>query len=268
MTAFIDVAQVRAWALEAGAIALRYFRGSTGRNVEADRKADNTLVTRADREIEAMLASRIRAAYPDHGLIAEEGARMTGSGTAYLWAVDPIDGTRAFVQGLPCWGISIALLHRGEPHLGLFYMPLLDDCTYTDGPDGVFCNEHDLRGAVRAGWDDQSFLAISSSAHYSYDINVRRTRALGSLAANLVYTARGAALGALLGKASIWDIAAGAAILSRAGGQLQYLSGQPVDWTALSDGRRIPEPILAAHPSLLDRLRSSIQQRRRTAGDP
>ena len=251
----VDVDQVRAWASEAGEVALRYFN-----NVTATRKADNTYVTRADREIEALLAARIWAAYPGHGLIAEEGARA--SGAEYLWAVDPLDGTRAFVQGLPGWGISIGVLCHGQPCWGLFYMPLLGDWTHTQGEGGVLWNGRDLRGAVRGEWDDQSYLASSSSVHSDYQIDVKRLRALGSIGANIVYTARGSALGALLHKAHIWDLAAGAAILARAGAELRYLSGREIDWAELVDGRRISEPILAAHPDLIPRLQTLIQKRR------
>ena len=70
----IDAELVRSWAVEAGGIALRYFN-----NVTAQLKADDTLVTAADREIEALLLSRIRAAYPGHAVIGEEGARAGGA---------------------------------------------------------------------------------------------------------------------------------------------------------------------------------------------
>lgn len=250
----LQLGQIRTWASEAGEIAMRYFN-----NVTVARKEDDSYVTQADREIEALLARRVRAAYPDHALIGEEGARVGGE--RYLWAIDPIDGTRAFVQGLPGWGISIGVLCQGQPHVGVFYMPLLDDWTYTEGAEGVLWNGQDLRGSVRAEWDDQSYLASSSSVHYYYQIEAKRLRALGSIAANLVYTARGSALGALLDKAHIWDLAAGAAILQRAGAELRYLSGRQIDWSELLDGRQVPEPVLAAHPSMIARLQTLIRQR-------
>lgn len=253
----IDEAQVKEWAREAGQIAMRHFT-----HVDASRKADNTLVTRADQEIEELLTGRIRATYPDHALVAEEGTvgGATGgrAGAECLWAIDPIDGTRAFVQGLPGWGISIGLLWRGQPHWGLFYMPLLDDWTYTEGQDGVFWNGRELRGLVRQEWDDQSFLAISSHTHRRYRIEIELTRALGSIGAGMVYTARGSALGALLDRAFIWDLAAGAAILLRAGAGIRHLSGRVVSWAELADGRRAAEPIVVAHPALMDRILGSI----------
>jgi myo-inositol-1(or 4)-monophosphatase len=256
--------QVRDWARQAGEIAKDHFN-----HTHAQLKADNTLVTQADREVESFLVERVRAAYPGHSLIAEEGARVQGVDhphpaeelhpSEYLWAIDPIDGTRAFTQGLPCWGISIGVLRQGRPYWGLFYMPILEDWTYTEGAEGVAWNGRDLRGAVRSTWDDQSYLAISSSAHYYYQIDVKRTRALGSVAANMAYTARGSSLGALATRASIWDLAASAAILARVGAELQSLSGKPIDWSLLRDGHRIPEPVLAAHPALIQRLRALIR---------
>jgi len=236
-----DLEQVRGWAREASEIALGYWH-----NVSATFKADRTYVTQADREIETLLTARIRVAHPDHALIGEEGARAgVRESAAYTWAVDPIDGTRAFVQGLPGWGIAIGLLCRGEPYRGLFCMPALDDWIYTTN-DGTPCwNGHTLGDSLRSEWDDQSYLAVSSSTHYHYRIEVRRTRALGSVEANMAYLARGSALGAFLRKAAIWDLAAGAAVLLRLGAQMRHLSGQAVDWPALLDGRYIQEPILA-----------------------
>jgi myo-inositol-1(or 4)-monophosphatase len=251
METVVDSALVRSWAFEAGEIALRQFN-----NVAAQLKADDTLVTAADRQIEAFLLSRIRAAYPGHGVIGEEGARANGS--EYLWAVDPIDGTRVFTLGLPGWCISIGVLHRGQPCWGLIYMPLLNDCMHTEGERDVLWNGRRLCDSLRGEWYDQSYLAISSSAHSRYRIEVKRTRALGSIAVNMSYTARGSSLGAFIDRASIWDLAAGAAILQRLGGEVRHLSGRPVDWAKLYDGRQISEPILAAHPALFARLSKQI----------
>lgn len=252
--AAINAELVRAWAVEAGEIALRHFN-----NVAVRLKADDTLVTAADREIEALLLARIRKAYPGHMVIGEEGARA--SGKDILWAIDPIDGTRAFALGLPGWCISIGVLVRGRPAWGLIYMPLLNDCMHTEGAQDVLWNGRRLCGSLRSEWYEHSYLAISSSVHSRYQIGVQRTRALGSIAVNMSYTARGSSLGTLVDRASIWDLAAGAAILDRLGAQIYYLSGQPINWPELYDGRQIMEPILVAHPALFARLSEQIHDR-------
>lgn len=243
------------WAHEAGRIALSHFG-----HIQAHIKPDNTYVTQADLEIEQFLAKQIRAMYPDHALITEESTPpQIQPGAVNTWAIDPIDGTTAFVQGLPGWGISIGHLREGRPYLGCFYMPLLDDMTYTVTPDEVYCNGSPLSRVLRREWGKKSFLAITASAHFDFNIEVEHTRALGSIGANLVYTARGAATAAFIPKARIWDLAAGAAILAGAGGELRYLSGQPIDYAQLLAGQLAPEPIIAGHPNVLDELETFIQ---------
>jgi myo-inositol-1(or 4)-monophosphatase len=243
-----QIAQVVTWAQEAGQIALGYFN-----NVTAHYKADQSFVTQADLEVEQFLAERLRATYPGFGLIAEEGARSPDHQTS-IWTIDPIAGTNAFVFGLPGWGITLGLLHKGQPCFGLFYMPLLNDMTHTGD---------DLPTRVRAEWGPKGYLAVTSRNHYNYQINIEHTRTLGSVSANLIYTARGSASATFISKARMWDFVAGAAILARAGGELRYLSGASVDYMALLDGGPTPEPIIAGHPQLLPTLAQAIEPRAR-----
>jgi myo-inositol-1(or 4)-monophosphatase len=245
------------WARQAGQIALHHFK-----NVTHQCKPNHSFFTQADLEIERFLTKRIQAAYQDHSLISEEGTRIKDDYPAPdVWVIDPLDGTTAFVQGLPGWGISIGLLHQGQPCFGLFYMPLLDDMTYTKGHTGACCGGRDLHQAVRADWGEKGFLAVNASAHRDFKINVQRTRALGSIGANLVYTARGAATAAFIPKAHLWDLVAGAAILIKAGGELRYLSGTSIDYLQLLNGQLAPEPVIAGHPHLLAELASLIRPR-------
>lgn len=244
------------WARYAGEIAMRYFN-----KVSFAYKSDNTLLTQADVEIEQYLEAQIRVSYPKHALLGEEGARIQ-SDSPYMWAIDPLDGTTAFVQGLPGWGISLGLLYAGEPIFGLFYMPLLDDLTYTI-EDGIWCNKQILRQSVRADWGCKGFLAVNTRAHYDFEMNLERTRSLGGVAASLVYTARGAATAALIPKAYLWDLAAAACILTQVGGALCYLSGKPIEYHSLIDGSLAPEPIIAGHPDFLPQLQPLIQPRHR-----
>lgn len=249
------VGQAIEWAKEAGKISMDYFK-----NVTATFKADDTLVTKADVEIETYLVNQIRSHYPDHWLIGEEGTSEQTTNSPYTWAIDPLDGTTAFVQGLPGWGISIGLMYHNQPVFGLFYMPMLDDMTYVTG-HGLYCNENLLQHTVHADWGRRGFLAISNGAHRDFEIDVLRSRSLGSVGASLIYTARGSATAALVPKAYLWDLVAGACILHQVGGELRYLSGKPVDYDYLLQGHRTPEPILAGHPLMLTQLQTAIQPR-------
>lgn len=103
-------------------VVLRHFRSG----VDFEIKADTTPVTMADREAEAAMRRMIEAACPDHGILGEEhGAKATDA--AFVWVLDPIDGTKSFVTGKPLFGTLIALLHQGRPVVGVIDMPALDE---------------------------------------------------------------------------------------------------------------------------------------------
>ncbi|MDE2287358.1 MAG: histidinol-phosphatase [Burkholderiales bacterium] len=104
-------------------IAQRWFR----RPLEVDSKADQSPVTIADREIEQALRQRIAERFPQHGILGEEFGLAHGE-AEYVWSIDPIDGTRSFISGYPLWGTLLALLHHGEPMLGVIDVPMLNEC--------------------------------------------------------------------------------------------------------------------------------------------
>ena len=103
-------------------IAARYFRTQ----VAIDDKTDNSPVTIADREAETAMRDLLTRHVPEHGVFGEEhGAVRTDA--EYVWVLDPIDGTKAFITGLPIFGTLIALLHRGKPVLGIIDQPILKE---------------------------------------------------------------------------------------------------------------------------------------------
>jgi histidinol phosphatase-like enzyme (inositol monophosphatase family) len=92
-------------------------------------------VTEADREAERAIRDLIEARFPEHGIVGEEFGEKKGQGT-YSWSLDPIDGTRAFVCGLPSWTTLIALLVDGAPVIGLIDAPALGECFLCHGQSG------------------------------------------------------------------------------------------------------------------------------------
>ncbi len=96
------------------------------REVKVDTKADDSPVTIADREVEAMLRHRIARQFPQHGVLGEELGEV-GTGADYVWLIDPIDGTRSFISGNPLWGTLLALLYCGRPVLGVIDMPVVNE---------------------------------------------------------------------------------------------------------------------------------------------
>ncbi len=252
-----EIDQIVTLARQAGDISLRYFQ-----KVNPKFKQDKTFVTQVDLEIEQFLVRKIRSIYPAHNIIGEEKTNQTDNNLSTpTWVIDPIDGTTAFVQGLPGWGISIGLLDHGQPSFGLFYMPLLDDVTYTTGQGYIFGGGRIWHQSVRENWGQKGFLAVNASVHCDYHIHTQRTRALGSIGANLIYTARGTAVGAFIPKAYIWDLVPGAAIINKLGGELRYLNGEPINYMDLLRAEMIPSPIIAAHPNMQPRLREVIEKK-------
>jgi len=122
MTAPVDAALI-AFANEladaAGAIVRRYFR----RGVAVDDKPDMSPVTIADREVEMALRARIGQRFPDHGILGEEHGSVH-TDAERVWVLDPIDGTKSFISGVPLFGTLIALVEGGVPVLGVIDQPI------------------------------------------------------------------------------------------------------------------------------------------------
>lgn len=97
-----------------------------GQPLVVDIKADDSPVTMADRGVEAALRARLAECHPDHGILGEEQGRERLD-AEYVWVIDPIDGTRSFISGLPLWGTLIALMHRGQAVLGLVDVPAIGE---------------------------------------------------------------------------------------------------------------------------------------------
>lgn len=257
-TSEIDIEEVRSWARESGEIAKHYFNGGT-----EQRKADRSWVTQADMDIEQLLTKRINASYPQHGIMGEERG-VHHVDREFVWALDPLDGTDAFVSGLPIWGVSIGLLRSGKPYAGLIYLPLMDEYYWTDADGVAYWNGHPIQVKQEQRVDSSDWIAVPSKAHLEYNITFRgKTRALGSIAAYFCYIARGSAVGALLGRPRLWDIAAGVAILQAAGGVTVGLSGAPLNLGAMLHGGPSAERIVLATPPLLANILESIEVRPR-----
>ena len=119
----------------AGDIALKYFRVP----VAVEDKAGTSRfdpVTRADREVEAFIRERINSTYPGHTIIGEEAGISLGT-SGIKWLIDPIDGTRAYISGVPMWGILLGLMEGAECRLGLMHQPFLQE-TFSGSINGAF----------------------------------------------------------------------------------------------------------------------------------
>ena len=121
---------------EAGRIALAHFRQPLA--VEDKRsRGEFDPVTEADRAIESLISQRLRERYPDHGIVGEEHGSIAGN-SRWSWIIDPIDGTRAFISGVPAWGTLLGLRCDGIPVAGLVHQPYLGETFAGSAAGGWF----------------------------------------------------------------------------------------------------------------------------------
>jgi histidinol-phosphatase len=140
----------RALAKRAGVMALQYWKSGIG----VETKADASPVTIADKECERLISSSLEEAFPDDGLLGEEGSSKA-SRNRRRWIIDPIDGTRDFVRGNPAWAVLIALEQAGEVVAGVSYLPAMDEMFCAARGLGSFCNDQrihtsDISDATKA----------------------------------------------------------------------------------------------------------------------
>lgn len=130
---YLDLAVETAY--EAGRLTLGYFRTGAAR---PEFKEDETPVTVADREAERLIRRLILARYPEHAVVGEEFSAEGGRGETFRWIVDPIDGTRAFVRGVPLYAVLIGLEVEGVCEVGVACFPALDEMLCAATGEGCF----------------------------------------------------------------------------------------------------------------------------------
>jgi len=121
---------------EASKITLSYY---TKQNFSVSIKRDNTPVTIADKKAEKIIIKTIKESFPNHAFWGEETG-VSKNQSDYLWIIDPIDGTKNFISGIPLWGTLIALMHKDEVILGLSYIPLMKEMLWAEKDKGAFLN--------------------------------------------------------------------------------------------------------------------------------
>lgn len=254
----IDVAR------EAGDMACAYFRPGQKTSARIWSKAGGSPVTEADVQVDAFLKVRLSRALPEAGWLSEETADDPARLRRRLvWIVDPIDGTRAFLNGHSDWSVAIALLMDGEPVMGVVYGPALKALYAATAGQGATLNGRaiasssraSLAGALTAGPKplvDQLQREVGDVAY---------AEKIPSLALRLARVAEGAIdLGLVSGNARDWDIAAADLILREAGGRLSGIDGTPPRYNKPDPvhGELVASPV-ALHAPLIEALTSRWQ---------
>jgi myo-inositol-1(or 4)-monophosphatase len=222
-------------AMEAGALLREFY----ARGVATEYKTEVDLVTVADRTSEKLLLERLSAAFPEHGIFGEEGTRHRLD-QQYRWYVDPLDGTTNFAHGFPVFCVSLGLEHRPAGALAdadVIYDPLRDELFVSERGKGAYLNGKPLH-ASHASTLGEALLATgfpsrtrhkNPNAHFYHEITMRShgVRRAGSAALDLAYVAAGRIDAYWEFNLNPWDTAAGALLVTEAGGTLTRFDGSP-----------------------------------------
>ncbi|MDJ1009370.1 MAG: 3'(2'),5'-bisphosphate nucleotidase CysQ [Paracoccaceae bacterium] len=243
-------------AREAGDIALGHWR----RDPQVWDKGGDDPVSEADLAVDAHLKTRLLAARPEYGWLSEEtpdtGARLA---TERVFVVDPIDGTRAFIDGQETWAHSLAVVERGRVTAGVVYLPAKDRLFAAAAGQGAFCNGDPIRASGRTDPSGANVLANRANfdaRHWRVPPDDLARSFRPSLAYRLALVGQGRFDAMLtLRDAWEWDIAAGTLIAAEAGATVTDRTGAALSFNA--PGAKAPGVLAAGpgvHAALIARL--------------
>ncbi len=214
---------------DASEICLSYFRQA----ILIESKPDGTPVTIADKKTEEFIRLELEKAFPSHGILGEEFGNKDLD-AEFVWTIDPIDGTRSFISGIPLFGTLVGLLHRGEPVVGIMVLPALGE-TYMGAKGlGAYCDGIQLHISQKACLDN-AFISIgdvgafedAGKKHFLHSLIDKTDTVRGYTDCfGHAQVLRGAVDAMVDPIVSIWDIAPLACLVKEAGGQYFAMNGE------------------------------------------
>jgi len=225
-------------------------------------KEQGDIVSAADEEAEQAIVATISAAFPDHSILGEESGARAGTNvdSPYRWIIDPIDGTMNFVHGFPYYAVSIALAHEGELTHAVVLDPTRDELFTAIRGRGAQLNDAPLRTSACTRLADALVGTVMPTRksprlpRFLPILNGLATRCTlrraGACALDMAYVATGRLDGFFVTRLRAWDVAAGALLVSEAGGRVGDFAGGP-------DILKSQE-VIAAAPGVFNALREAI----------
>ncbi len=255
------LARVLPAAREAGALLLEHY-GKIEREAVRTKSAARDLVTAADVAAERAIVARLRSAFPEHAIEAEEEVHDSLADERPRWFLDPLDGTVNFVHRLPFFAVSMALYSAAGAELGVVHAPLLRETFTAVRGGGAYRNEHRIRVSCAETLGDavlatgfpyrRNELAHSNLENFArFFYEVRGERRMGSAAIDLAYVADGRLDGYWELHLSPHDVAAGALLVREAGGIVTDADGGD-DWLR---GGHIVASAPGIHAAMRERIR-------------
>lgn len=232
-----------------GKSTLKYFKKS----FELEFKSDDTPVTNADRKAEQIIRDLIHKNFPDHGIIGEEFGRENEE-SEVVWVLDPIDGTKSFIHGIPFYTTLIGILIQGYPEIGIIYAPALDEMVAAATGLGCTLNGSDIGVRKCEDLSKATFLTtdVTSYAEHGFQnpldelLEITRVHRTWGDAYGHMMVAAGRADIMIDPILSIWDAAALLPVLSEAGGSFTDVHGEKTIKTgnAISTNKTLAKQIL------------------------
>lgn len=226
LTAAVEIAR------EAGALIAQLFK----RPQEITYKRPSDIVTDADRRSEALIVERLRSHFPKHAIVGEEGGGQK-TDSDYCWYVDPLDGTTNFAHGFPVFCVSLGLTYREEIIVGVVYDPSREELFTAERGAGAYLNNKRIRVSKTASLSESllatGFPPFADNNELNMGLYARFSRVshgirrAGSAALDLCSVAAGRFEGFWELKLNPWDKAAGALLVTEAGGRVSDLADGP-----------------------------------------
>jgi myo-inositol-1(or 4)-monophosphatase len=192
----------------------RQLKNGSG-HAAASLKRDGTVLTESDIESDRRLGAAIRARYPEHGVLSEE-SDLVFRGHEWCWVIDPIDGTTNYARGFPIWGVLMALLHRGQPVLGVADFPMLGEQYWAARGRGAWLNGEPIRAATLDRDENgrprpektHLFACCTRTLRFGAPAVPMKVRVPGNTGYDLAMIAKGTCIGSLDMAVHVWDVAA------------------------------------------------------------
>ncbi|MDC0035791.1 inositol monophosphatase [Chloroflexi bacterium] len=282
-------------AMSAGKLLQRYFRDplteSEVLKISYKDAKGRDPVTEADKEVQEFLSEEIKKRYPDHGIVGEEGDSSSDFLPDIVWVLDPLDGTRNFMHGFPCYASSIGIMFKGVPIAGAIFIPWPNQhpgiVIHASNGNGCMVNDKELETPSIKEVDPNAIITLpgSFSSRFKFDgqftSKTGEARMGGSIAYEMSLVALGITEYAVISGAHLWDVLAGIVLVNESGAKaLMQKTGNSYKsetgvwsefrnvveyWesgvTKVSDLRRGVSPLLLAQSGVAQTVASNIQLR-------